>query len=89
MIVCLCHGLNERAINAVIHEGAECVDDVTEACGAGGKCGSCRSAIASLIENYASNQVVSLYSAPSPTATAALNNEGATNAGTQGRHRAA
>jgi bacterioferritin-associated ferredoxin len=89
MIVCLCRGVNERAINAVIRDGAECVDDVAEACGAGGKCGQCRSVIADLIENYASSQIVPLYSAPSPTAVAAQNEEGASLEGPQGHHRAA
>jgi len=44
-IACSCHGLRDAEILDVIREGACSVDDVTDACGAGGGCGSCRPTI--------------------------------------------
>ncbi|HVK74981.1 MAG TPA: (2Fe-2S)-binding protein [Kofleriaceae bacterium] len=41
VIVCLCHGVRDRDIDAVIGDGAESIDDVGEQCGAGTGCGAC------------------------------------------------
>lgn len=48
-IACSCHGLRDSEIIEVIRDGACSVDDVTEACGAGGACGSCRPTIEVLV----------------------------------------
>ena len=42
MIVCLCTGTTEREIREVIDAGAGTADQVRRACGAGGRCGTCR-----------------------------------------------
>jgi assimilatory nitrate reductase catalytic subunit len=49
-LVCLCHGVGERAIEAAVQAGAASVAAVGEVCRAGTNCGSCRPAIARLIE---------------------------------------
>jgi bacterioferritin-associated ferredoxin len=41
MIVCHCNAVNDRAIEAVIEEGAGDVESVKRACGAGSDCGGC------------------------------------------------
>jgi len=56
MIVCVCHGIPCKKIRAVIREGAESVDAVGAACGAGTDCGACRDAIEDLIEETASSR---------------------------------
>lgn len=50
MIVCVCHGVRCSRVRSVIREGADTVDAVGAACGAGTDCGSCREAIEDLIE---------------------------------------
>ncbi|MCB9678643.1 MAG: (2Fe-2S)-binding protein [Alphaproteobacteria bacterium] len=41
MIVCVCHGVNDRALNTVIDSGAQSLREVGDACGAGTDCGQC------------------------------------------------
>lgn len=41
VIVCLCHAVRDRELDAAIAEGAETVEEVGEACGAGTGCGAC------------------------------------------------
>jgi bacterioferritin-associated ferredoxin len=89
MIVCLCRGVNDRTIESIVRNGAETVEELTDACGAGGGCGACRSAIACLIENYAAQNVVALSSGPISTTITAGAAAGATFAGSQGCSRAA
>lgn len=45
MYVCLCHGVTEAEVRAVIGEGAMTVDDVGEECLAGTGCGGCQERI--------------------------------------------
>lgn len=42
MIVCVCAGVSERKLHAVIAEGATTMKDVERRCGAGAGCGACR-----------------------------------------------
>jgi len=49
MIACLCHGVSDTAIRALIARGARTVSEIRQACGAGGDCGSCRSMLAALV----------------------------------------
>jgi bacterioferritin-associated ferredoxin len=49
MIVCLCRGVPESAIRAVIARGATTVSDIRRACGAGGDCGACCPLLAELV----------------------------------------
>ena len=41
MIVCLCRGVPEDAVGAVIARGASSLDDIVTACDAGSDCGAC------------------------------------------------
>ena len=41
MIVCLCHAVRDRELDAAIAEGAESVEQIGEQCGAGTGCGAC------------------------------------------------
>ncbi len=41
MIVCLCHGVRDRDIDAAIDRGAASLDDLAAHCGAGTGCGAC------------------------------------------------
>ena len=50
-IVCVCHGVGERDIVGAVRAGACSVAEVGEATSAGTNCGSCRPAIARLIED--------------------------------------
>jgi bacterioferritin-associated ferredoxin len=49
MVVCHCLRINDRVIAALRVDPAASVDDVTAACGAGGRCGGCRDTIARLL----------------------------------------
>lgn len=48
-IACSCHGLRDAELTDVIRDGACSVDDVMDACDAGGNCGSCVSTIEMLL----------------------------------------
>lgn len=50
MIVCVCHGVCERRLEALVVAGADTPDKVERQCGAGGDCGTCRPDIERLIE---------------------------------------
>lgn len=50
MIVCHCKVVTSREIDRAIADGAECIDDVADACGAGGGCGACRGFIDEMID---------------------------------------
>tara|TARA_B100000676_G_C17917607_1_gene753618 strand:- start:488 stop:751 length:264 start_codon:yes stop_codon:yes gene_type:complete len=41
VIVCHCHAVSAHVIEAAALAGARTVEEVTEACAAGGDCGSC------------------------------------------------
>lgn len=47
MIVCLCKGVSDRAVDAAIAGGAETVGAIGRACGAGTVCGGCVCALKS------------------------------------------
>ena len=49
MIVCICKGLSETAIQNVVERGACSVEAVGDACGAGTDCGTCQGSIELLI----------------------------------------
>lgn len=50
MIVCVCRGVSERQVEAVVTAGAKTVDQVSRACGAGSDCGACRFMVAEIVE---------------------------------------
>lgn len=49
MVVCHCELVNDRTIAEIAAGDIVTVDDVTERCGAGGKCGGCRESIERLL----------------------------------------
>ncbi|HEY7434741.1 MAG TPA: (2Fe-2S)-binding protein, partial [Methylomirabilota bacterium] len=50
MILCLCRGVSDRTVEAVIAGGARTVAQIERACGAGGDCGACRDLLDALVE---------------------------------------
>jgi bacterioferritin-associated ferredoxin len=50
MILCICQSVTDREVDAAIRDGAHSLADVSQACGAGGDCGSCRRSIRERIE---------------------------------------
>ena len=42
MIVCLCHGVSESEVDRCVQAGAESLEEIGNACGAGTSCGCCR-----------------------------------------------
>jgi len=49
VIMCHCQVVNDRRIRAEIEAGAVTVDEISERCGAGARCGSCRPTISVLL----------------------------------------
>jgi NAD(P)H-nitrite reductase large subunit len=50
VVVCHCERVTSAVIAAAIAGGAATVDEVTGSCRAGGRCGSCRPTIESLLD---------------------------------------
>ena len=50
MILCLCRGVSDRAVEAMIADGASSVAQIERACGAGGDCGACGDLPDALVE---------------------------------------
>lgn len=53
MYVCVCRAVTHVRVNAVIDAGAQTVDAVTAACGAGSDCGACREKIGEMVAERA------------------------------------
>jgi len=51
MIVCHCRVVSDRQVQAAIDHGAEHVEQVTAACGAGSDCGGCHQRLENLLRN--------------------------------------
>ena len=51
MIVCLCKGVSCSTVRRAIACGAETLDEVGRACGAGTDCGSCHSEVQHLLRD--------------------------------------
>jgi len=49
VIACVCRGISDNAVRAIIARGARTVSDINRACGAGGDCGSCCAMLAALV----------------------------------------
>jgi bacterioferritin-associated ferredoxin len=54
MIVCLCEAVSDRAIRAAREAGAQTLEAVAEATGAGSGCGCCHGAIGKVLAEAAS-----------------------------------
>lgn len=51
MILCLCQGVSECTVQAVIRAGAATLDDVVSACAAGSDCGACQEMLLDLLDD--------------------------------------
>ena len=51
MIVCMCRGVSDRTVRALIAAGAQTPTEVRKACGAGSDCGKCCAMLAELLED--------------------------------------
>lgn len=56
MILCLCRGISDHTVRAVISAGAHTVEEIERSCGAGGDCGACGEALESLVERVCARQ---------------------------------
>ncbi|HEX6311681.1 MAG TPA: (2Fe-2S)-binding protein [Acidimicrobiia bacterium] len=52
MIVCHCRAVSDRAVRSAIAEGAAREEELTERCGAGGRCGGCLPALRRLLAQH-------------------------------------
>ncbi len=52
MYVCVCRAVTDKEVSKVIEDGAETVEEVTRACGAGGDCGACQNHIEGMIDDH-------------------------------------
>ncbi|MEM1414621.1 MAG: (2Fe-2S)-binding protein [Myxococcota bacterium] len=50
MLVCHCKKVHCRTVRSAVRDGADCVDSVGRACGAGTGCGGCRPLVSALID---------------------------------------
>jgi bacterioferritin-associated ferredoxin len=50
MIVCVCKGVTDRHLEALVAAGAQTTEQVEKLCGAGGDCGACRSEVERIVE---------------------------------------
>jgi bacterioferritin-associated ferredoxin len=53
MIVCVCRGICDRHLEALVASGARSVEQVEQLCGAGGDCGACRPEVERIVERGA------------------------------------
>jgi bacterioferritin-associated ferredoxin len=51
MYVCVCRAVTDREVEGAIEGGADTLEKVVAACGAGGGCGACHNAIEDMIES--------------------------------------
>ena len=56
MILCLCRGVSDHTVHAVVSAGAHSVEAIERACGAGGDCGARGEALESLVERARERQ---------------------------------
>ena len=49
MILCLCRGIPDQAVTAVIHQGASSLDEIIGACDAGSDCGACHASLLDML----------------------------------------
>jgi len=65
MILCMCRGVSDRTVRALIAAGAQTRDEVQEACGAGSDCGQCWADLADLLENIRETRYENQMATPS------------------------
>lgn len=60
MVVCLCKGVNDRKIRALVEGGAQTLREVVRSCQAGSDCGACLCQVKELIDQARQEQGQSL-----------------------------
>jgi bacterioferritin-associated ferredoxin len=65
MLVCHCHGINDRKIKEALLGGARTVGQIARATMAGTCCGGCAPAIREMVESFRPLPVIQNYPAPS------------------------
>jgi bacterioferritin-associated ferredoxin len=50
MMICHCNGISDRTVRNAVLDGADDLDQVARACGAGRDCGGCTEAIEEVLE---------------------------------------
>jgi bacterioferritin-associated ferredoxin len=53
MMICHCNGVSDRTVRNAVLAGADTLDQVARACGAGRDCGGCVDAIEEILEVHA------------------------------------
>lgn len=64
MILCLCEGVSDRAVQQAIGQGHTTVRAIASACGAGRQCGSCICDVRRMLQNNPSVQTGAPNAAP-------------------------
>ncbi len=54
MIVCICHGINDKAIRNAVSDGAVSLSDIACATGAGTCCGKCHDCVREIVDEQLS-----------------------------------
>ncbi len=57
MFVCLCKGVSDKKIQALIEAGASSVKDVMQSCQAGSDCGSCICQLRQMLEESRESKI--------------------------------
>ncbi|WP_394827471.1 bacterioferritin-associated ferredoxin [Pendulispora albinea] len=52
MFICICNAVTDSEVRAAIEGGACSREEVTQACSAGGDCGSCHHMIEDMVEEH-------------------------------------
>lgn len=52
MYVCACRALTDRTVRAAIASGARTIEDISQRCGAGVRCGGCWPVLRELLDEH-------------------------------------
>jgi len=63
MIVCHCRVVSDRQVRAAIEHGAEHIEQITAACGAGSDCGGCHQRLEKMLDTACRERPVLLRAA--------------------------
>jgi bacterioferritin-associated ferredoxin len=65
MIVCICHGINDKTIRASVARGAVSLDEIQIATGASTCCGACRDCVLEIVGDELSFGATAVSGVPS------------------------